>query len=163
MKKVRSKAPLRIGLAGGGTDLDAYCNIYKGNVLNTTISLYTYCFMNENDSEVISFKSQDLNQSFDFKVGEDLKIDGEMILYKAIYCHLLNKYKFRKKGFTLETFSDVEVGSGLGGSSTLVVCIISAYNTFFNLNLRKDEIASIAFTIEREFLIPAKLPGPLLT
>ena len=60
MKKVRSKAPLRIGLAGGGTDLDAYCNTYKGNVLNATISLYTYCFINENDSEVISFKSQDL-------------------------------------------------------------------------------------------------------
>ena len=150
MRKVRSKAPLRIGLAGGGTDLDIYCNQYEGNVLNATISLYTYCFMEENGKSAISFFSNDLNQSFHFEIGENIIIDGDMALYKAIYLHLKSNYKFTERGFTLETYSDVEVGSGLGGSSTLVVCIINSYNKFFNLNLSKDEIASIAFKIERE-------------
>ena len=43
----RSKAPLRIGLAGGGTDLNTYCDRFGGYVLNTSISLYLHCTLEE--------------------------------------------------------------------------------------------------------------------
>ena len=52
---IRSKAPLRLGLAGGGTDLNNYCDIYGGYVLNATISLFTHCTIQTTSNNQIIF------------------------------------------------------------------------------------------------------------
>ena len=148
---VRSKAPLRLGLAGGGTDVSPYPDKYIGYVLNTTISLYAYCTIEENNSKKISINSLDLKQSLEFDVGIGLfPIDNNLDLIKqSLNYFVSNGYISKYDSFSISTFCDVPPGTGLGSSSTLVVSIVSCVNKWLNLNLDEYGIAKIAYNIER--------------
>lgn len=151
MNKIyRAKSPLRLGLAGGGTDIDSYCNVHGGYVLNATISLYVYCTIEVTNTNRILFEAQDLNQSIDLKSVSYLNIDGNMDLYKGIYNRLIKDFSLSPLSFTLSTYSDVPSGSGLGGSSTLVVAILHTFIEWLNLPLGEYDIAQLAYEIERE-------------
>jgi D-glycero-alpha-D-manno-heptose-7-phosphate kinase len=148
--KYRSKAPLRIGLAGGGTDLDTYCNKFGGYVLNTSISLYVHCTLEEIDDKKIIFEATDLEQNITLESSNYLSLNGNMDLYKGIYNKIIKDFDIKPLSFKLTTYSDVPSGSGLGGSSTLVVAIIKTFTEWLNLPLGEYDIARLAFDIERE-------------
>jgi D-glycero-alpha-D-manno-heptose-7-phosphate kinase len=148
--KIRSKAPLRLGLAGGGTDLDTYCDKFGGYVLNSTISLYVHCTIEERDDEKIIFESTDLGQEVELDSTSYLELDGQMDLYKGIYNRIVKDYIKKPLSFSISTYSDVPSGSGLGGSSTLVVAVLKAFVEWLNLPLGEYDIARLAFDIERE-------------
>ena len=61
--KVRAKAPLRLGLAGGGTDLPSYANLYGGMVLNVTINMYAHTTIEVLEGNQVVFEALDLNES----------------------------------------------------------------------------------------------------
>jgi len=148
--KTRSKAPLRLGLAGGGTDLDTYCDAFGGYVLNSTISLYVHCSLEETNNGKITFKSTDIEQTVELESREFLELDGHMDLYKGIYNRIVKDYVRKPLSFSISTYSDVPSGSGLGGSSTLVVAVLKAFVEWLNLSLGEYDIARLAFDIERE-------------
>jgi D-glycero-alpha-D-manno-heptose-7-phosphate kinase len=155
---IRSRAPLRIGLAGGGTDVSPYSDEYGGAILNATISLYAHAVIEPLQDEKIIFESTDRNEIAEFNLISHLPVDTEAFrLHKGIYNRLQadNHIKI-KSGFKLTTYVDAPAGSGLGTSSTLVVAILNAFSEWQAIPLGEYDLAHYAFDIER---IDLKLAG----
>lgn len=149
---VRSKAPLRIGLAGGGTDVSPYCDLYGGAILNATISLYAHASIIPLEAPKIIIEAADRQEIQEFPLQDTLPIDGQLDLAKGIYNHLTQHYGAMPSGFQLTTSVDAPAGSGLGTSSTLVVAILGAFSEWLKLPLGDYDTAHLAYQIEREDL-----------
>jgi D-glycero-alpha-D-manno-heptose-7-phosphate kinase len=152
----RSKAPLRIGLAGGGTDVSPYSDIYGGTILNATISLYAHASIELTDNKKIILETNDRSEREEYDHAKELPINGNLDLLKGVYNAVQKDYGNIEKGFKLSTFVDAPAGSGLGTSSTLVVAILGAFTEMMRLPLGEYDIAHYAFEIERHYL---KLAG----
>ena len=148
----RSKAPLRIGLAGGGTDVSPYSDMYGGAILNATISLSANASIELLDTNEIIVEALDRNEEQRFQYTNSLPIDGHLDLLKGVYNRIQKDYSFPSKGFRLSTYVDAPAGSGLGTSSTLVVAILGAFVEMLKLPLGDYDIAHLAYQIEREDL-----------
>ena len=148
----QSKAPLRIGLAGGGTDVSPYSDLYGGVILNATISLYASATIETIDDNKITLHAVDRGDELQFEWDNALPIDGKNDLLKGVYNRVQKDYNMEVKGFKLSTFVDAPAGSGLGTSSTLVVAILGAFAEMLKLNLSNYELAHYAFDIERNDL-----------
>lgn len=149
---IRSKAPLRLGLAGGGSDVSPYSDIYGGLILNATISLYAYCTIEETQDAFITIKSYDAHLSEAYPMSDSLEIDGRASLIKGVYNRVVKDYGRVPSYFRITTYNDAPAGSGLGTSSTMVVCILKAFVEWMNLPLGDYEIARLAYEIERKDL-----------
>ncbi len=146
---IRSKAPLRLGLAGGGTDVSPYSDLYGGLVLNATINLFAYCTIEETDDQHISIHSYDTDVVEAYPSAKHLNIDGKAILIKGVYNRIVKDYDLPALSFKITTYNDAPAGSGLGTSSTMVVCILKAFATWLGLPLGDYEVAKLAYQIER--------------
>jgi D-glycero-alpha-D-manno-heptose-7-phosphate kinase len=150
---IRSKAPLRLGFAGGGTDIATYYNLYGGYVLNATIDMYAYCTLEPLENGKIIFNAADLNVFEEYNSLLQLGLSERLPLHTGIYNRIVSLFiKDKPLSFKLTTYSDAPAGSGLGSSSTMVVAIIKAFTEWLNLPLGEYDIASLAYRIEREDL-----------
>ncbi|HEX2606053.1 MAG TPA: dehydrogenase [Flavisolibacter sp.] len=152
----RSKAPLRIGLAGGGTDVSPYCDLYGGAILNATLSLYAHASIEPLPEPRILLETNDRNENEGYDLLPELPLTGQLDLLKGVYNCVNRDFGPVKSGFRLSTFVDAPAGSGLGTSSTLVVAIIGAFAEMLRLPLGEYDIAHYAYEIERQYL---KLAG----
>jgi len=142
---VRARAPLRIGIAGGGTDVDPYASQKGGCVLNTTINKYAYCTITPRCDRTMHVHSSYYGIYEALLDGGPLKLDGNMDLIKAVTNHFEVK-----EGFDILIESDAPAGSGLGGSSTMMVAMISAVSNWLSIDMDQNEIAKLAYHLERE-------------
>ena len=147
--KYRSKAPFRIGLAGGGTDVSPYSDVYGGATLNATINLYAYTTIIPRTDGKIIIRAVDRAEELIFDSAEVLPVTGKLDLQVGVYNRIVKQ--FNKKGLSFEmiTSMDVSSGTGLGTSSTLVSSILGAFVEWFKLPLGEYDIAQLAYDIER--------------
>ncbi|NIA11525.1 MAG: dehydrogenase [Nitrospiraceae bacterium] len=150
---IRSRAPLRLGLGGGGTDVSPYSDDYGGCTLSVTINMYAYCTIEPAEDHTVEFIAPDLEKSFRSEAVPVLPVDDLLPLHKSIYNEIVKTYNRNESlSFRMITFSDALPGSGLGSSSTMVVAIIHAFVEWLKLPLGDYDIARLAYRIERENL-----------
>jgi D-glycero-alpha-D-manno-heptose-7-phosphate kinase len=150
----RARAPLRLGLAGGGTDVSPYCDVYGGHVMNVTIDRYAYALVEDASDGKVHFRAIDVGVEESIPVdGGELSLDGQLKLLKGVYARVSRDYLDGcRPPLRVQTFSDAPPGSGLGSSSTMVVALLQAFVEHFALPLGEYEVAHLAYDIERRDL-----------
>ncbi|MGC8622267.1 MAG: dehydrogenase, partial [Caldisphaera sp.] len=144
---IRAKAPLRLGFAGGGTDVSPYSDLYGGAVLNATINMFAYASIEPMQDRKIVIESVDRNERVEFDSAEFLEYNGCLDLIKGVYNRIVKDFAKKPLSFKLTTYVDAPAGSGLGSSSTLVVAVIGAFAEWLSLPLGEYDIAHLAYEI----------------
>ncbi len=148
---VRAKAPLRLGLAGGGTDVSPYSDLFGGYVLNAAINMYAHTSIEELPTGCPTvFIAKDMNQIDQIDPKDGVSIQGLLRLHRAVYKRVMEQFNDSiYLPLKVITFIDAPPGSGLGSSSTMVVSMLEAYKTLLSLPLGEYDVAHLAYEIER--------------
>lgn len=140
---VRARAPLRVDLAGGWTDVAPYAGRRGGAVVNAALTLYVHVVV-ETGVEGVALHALDLGAHVTARRAEDLRADGELGLLKAAA-----RRHGPPVGFALTVRSDAPPGSGLGGSGALGVALVAALAAARGERPLAAEVAAAAFELER--------------
>jgi len=150
---IRSKAPLRLGLAGGGSDVSPYSDLYGGNVLNATINLAAYCTIEPLHRPVLQVFAADAGVRTELPLGTGPVSTGALLI-DGVYNRVIRDFgPVPAPGFAITTYNDAPIGSGLGTSSTMVVCILKCFAEWMGIPLGDYELARLAYEIERKDLL----------
>ena len=150
MKRVRARAPLRLGFAGGGTDLSPFCDEFGGNVVNCTITAYAYAVIQEREDWVLTFHANDIESVDEMTPSARLDPSVGLALHRGVYNRIVHDFN-KGRPLSIDVFTSVDAppGSGLGSSSALVVALVKAFAELLRLPLGDYDIARLAFDIER--------------
>ncbi|MCY3788226.1 MAG: galactokinase [Gemmatimonadetes bacterium] len=132
-----TRAPLRIPLGGGGTDLASYYTHYGGFVLSTGIDKYVYIQLN--DLKVEDFIRVKYSQTE--KVNTPDQIQHPLLREALIYAGI-------EGGIEISAMSDVPGRTGLGSSGAFTVALLAAVHAYKHEQLSPQELAEEAHYIE---------------
>ncbi len=142
MVMAHARAPLRIDLAGGWTDVAPYSARRGGAVVNVAISLHAHVQVRRQRTGV-RLHALDLGAAVSARGAAELRPDGELGLLKAAARRL-----GPRGGFEVLTNCDAPAGSGLGGSGAMGVALVAAFAALGGARPRAAEIAQQAFELE---------------
>jgi D-glycero-alpha-D-manno-heptose-7-phosphate kinase len=147
---VRARAPLRLGLAGGGTDVSPYCDDFGGAILNITIPRFAYAFISVRDDDKLVFEATDLGIQETHSCKEAISDESRLDLHRGVYERVVREFLGGERiALTVSTHSDAPAGSGLGTSSAIVVALVDAFRELLGLPLGRYDVARLAYEIER--------------
>ncbi len=136
-----SRAPLRISLGGGGTDLPFYANKFGGSLVTASINRYIYLMIGPRKVE----KNIKLNYSKTELVDTVDQIEHPLIreALKITKIH---------GGIEIHSMSDLTAGSGLGSSSSFLVALLNGLHHYNGETVSKYKLAEDASIISMDIL-----------
>ncbi|MCA1830349.1 MAG: hypothetical protein LC663_02360, partial [Actinobacteria bacterium] len=152
MNVVVGRAPGRVSLAGGGTDLPAYYSKRGGAVVSLTVNLYAYgqASPRQNELELLSLDSGSRevvhSGQFDRRMRPPILAEDFLLFQKAVAWH------FGIERGRIAASSEVPTGAGLGSSGAVCVALVQAAAAFVGEDLDKHRIAEAACQIEMDIL-----------
>jgi D-glycero-alpha-D-manno-heptose-7-phosphate kinase len=147
LSPVHAVSPLRISFVGGGTDFPHYYEDHGGAVLSATIDHHVRVTIRPRVDRQVTVRSLDLGHLVEYHLDEGPEYDGVMDLAKAAIDRV-----GAAGGIDVAIRSDAPAGSGLGGSSSLVVAIVAALAALGRIPMTADQLARLSYSIEREDL-----------
>jgi len=144
---LRSRAPIRIDLAGGWTDVPPFSTREGGAVVNAAINRYTYATLIPHEQESIRIVSADFDRYLEVRSFRELEYDGNLDLIKAAIQRL-----GVHQGMELFVRCDAPPGSGTGSSASISVALIGLLNRLQQEKLSSHEVARLAYQLEQEEL-----------
>lgn len=152
MAEITSKVPLRLSLAGGGSDVEPFVSNHGGTVLALTIELYVLARLEVLPTTRVELTSIDSNFSQSIHPWSP---DSELLENILAACLKMIPSE-QRQGFRITVNSPVPPRSGLGASSAIILSVLSLIYTHLSIAFSKDSLAHDAYKVEREFLF---IPG----
>ena len=131
-----SRAPLRISVGGGGTDLPSYYLKRNGFVVSAAINKYIYISI-----------GQTFNKKFLLKYSKFEEVNDIKKIKHPLFRETLKELKIRTP-VNISSHADIPSGSGLGSSGCFTVALIKALNGIRNKKIDNKKLAELACKIE---------------
>ena len=144
---LRARAPGRIDFGGGGTDVAPYCVEHHGIVVNAAINYYAHGTLEPRDDREIHLNAIDLGQTEAAARVDALTPEGPLDLIKAGIQRVAPD-----RGFTLSTYSDIPLGSGLSSSAAIAVLTCSLCTHYKTGSFDQAAMGHLASAAERDDL-----------
>ena len=131
-----AKAPLRISIGGGGTDLPSYYENFESTFISAAITKYIYISLHPTFQDELIIKYSEMER---VRTPDEIKhgIVREALKKVDAISHL-----------EVSSFADIPSGTGLGSSSTFCVALLKALYSFKNINHSPLSLAEDACDLE---------------
>tara|TARA_Y100000389_G_scaffold31120_1_gene26342 strand:- start:13767 stop:15143 length:1377 start_codon:yes stop_codon:yes gene_type:complete len=141
-KQITVLAPTRITFGGGGTDLSLWFSKNEGLVVNVAIQKFARVDLKIRHDNKFHIHSLNTGENYLFSKEELIEYENNVI---TACIKRFNKLP----GLDISINCDFEPGTGLGGSSSLVVALVKGLAHISEINLTDKELVKLAFDIER--------------
>jgi D-glycero-alpha-D-manno-heptose-7-phosphate kinase len=134
---ILTRAPGRIPLGGGGTDLPSYYTRYGGFLVSIAINKYTYIMINKTT----------VDNLIRLKYSQSEIVDNVDVINHVGFRETL-KFMGIESGIEIATMTDAPLGTGLGSSGSFTVALLTALHAYKRQHVDALTLAQEACDIE---------------
>ena len=137
------RAPFRLPLGGGGTDLPSYYSKYEGFLITAAINKYMY--VNVNEPALVNKIKINYTKSETMELDQIDQIQHEIVRESLKYLKI-------QRPLEIHSMADLSAGTGMGSSSSYTVALLKALNHVIKRFISIKELAEEACRIEIELI-----------